>query len=94
MQTKLEDYETVYTFANDDSKDGYVMLSRIAEIYDQGSRSKVYDIQQDLNKTIWREHNNIKAKNREITNATQNITMKIQQLFQSYLSSPCKAFAR
>ena len=86
MQTKLEDCETVLVFANDNAKDSYVMLSRLDEIHVQGSRSKVYDIQQDLNKAIWREHNNnisevnkwFKAKNKEITNDTQNITMQIQ----------------
>ena len=102
MQTKLEDCETVLVFANDNAKDSYVMLSRLDEIHVQGSRSKVYDIQQDLNKAIWREHNNnisevnkwFKAKNKEITNDTQNITMQIQQLFQTYLSSSCRAFLR
>ena len=32
VQTRLEYYETQFTFANDDAKDGYIILSRLYEI--------------------------------------------------------------
>ena len=102
VQTRLEDYETEVTFANGNSKDDYVMLSRLYNIHVQGSRSKVYVIQQWLNKATLKEYNNeisefnkwFKAKNRAITKATLKNTMQVQQLFQTYLTSSCKAFVR
>ena len=69
------------------------MISRLYEINVQGSRIKVYVIQQELDNATLKEHNMnicefnewLKTKNREITKAVQKNIMKIQQLIKLIL---------